>query len=97
MFTGLIESTGRVRLRRAEDGGERIEFDAPGLRLREGESIAVDGVCLTIAARGPGRLEAALIPHTLAATNLAGLVPGQRVNLEFDYLAKLVVGSGRGK
>ena len=53
-------------------------------------SITVEGVSLTIAKLHNGSFDLALIPHTIAETTLARLVPGQRVNLEVDVLAKYV-------
>ena len=58
--------------------------------VAEKGSVALDGVSLTVAACGDGWLEVALIPATLAATTLAALRPGGRVNLETDVLAKYV-------
>jgi riboflavin synthase len=84
MFTGLIESMGRVlALRRAAGGGIlRVEHDLPGEPLVQGESIAVDGICLTVVRMGGGWFEADLSAETLARTNLGGTRPGRRVNLE---------------
>ena len=48
----------------------------------------MDGVSLTVAALGVGAFEIMLIPHTLAATTLAGLRSGQRVNIEADMIGK---------
>jgi len=83
MFTGIIEGRGRV---------EALGADGPEIRLRvaspfaeapaRGESVAVDGVCLTVAAGGPGWFEAVLSPETLARTTLQRLAPGEGVNLE---------------
>ncbi len=53
-------------------------------------SVTVDGVSLTVSKLGADRFEVALVPHTLAATTLRDLVPGDRVNLEVDVLAKYV-------
>ncbi len=50
--------------------------------------VALDGVSLTIAAAGEGWFEVALIPETLARTTLGARLPGSRVNLEFDPLAR---------
>ena len=58
--------------------------------LVEKGSVTVDGVSLTLSARLPDRFEVALIPHTLAITTLDQRVPGDRVNLEVDVLAKYV-------
>ena len=54
-------------------------------------SVAIDGVSLTVAAVGEEWFEVALIPTTLALTNLGRLQAGARVNIETDYLAKIVV------
>ena len=53
-------------------------------------SIAIDGVSLTLVDVGPDRFSIMLIPHTLAATTLGTLKPGDRVNIEADMLAKHV-------
>ena len=53
-------------------------------------SIAIDGISLTIAALGPGLVEATIIPHTMAQTTLGPARVGSRVNLEVDVLAKHV-------
>lgn len=53
-------------------------------------SVTVDGVSLTLSARLPDRFEVALIPHTLEITTLSDRMPGDRVNLEVDVLAKYV-------
>jgi len=58
--------------------------------LVEKGSVTVDGVSLTLSARLPDRFEVALIPHTLEITTLDFRVPGDRVNLEVDVLAKYV-------
>jgi riboflavin synthase len=84
MFTGLIEGMGRVIAVEPRRGssGYAIEPDRPMEGLAEGESIAVDGVCLTVAGlRGNGFLMDA-IAETLSRTTLGELTPGSRVNLE---------------
>jgi riboflavin synthase len=53
-------------------------------------SITVDGVSLTVAELGREEFAVAFVPHTLEATTLSALVPGQGVNLEADVLAKYV-------
>jgi riboflavin synthase len=53
-------------------------------------SIAVDGVSLTLVEVEPGLFSVALIPHTLEATTLGKLIPGDAVNIESDILAKYV-------
>jgi riboflavin synthase len=86
---GHVDGVGRVRSAERE----RLEIEAPAEVLRycvEKGSIAVDGVSLTIAALHGETFEVALVPHTLAATTLGSLEPGDRVNLEADVLAKYV-------
>jgi riboflavin synthase len=70
-----------------------VWFDAPGDVLRycvEKGSIAVDGTSLTVAGVDGGGFAVALVPHTLAATTLGSLEPGDPVNLEADVIAKYV-------
>jgi riboflavin synthase len=87
MFTGIIEATGTVKALDRREGGVRVsiatELDVAALPL--GASIAVDGVCLTVVDRAPGRpqsFSADLGPETLACTTLGALAPGARVHLE---------------
>jgi riboflavin synthase len=84
MFTGIIEATGTVGALEKREGGVRLtvttELDVGSLPL--GASIAVDGVCLTVVDRAPGRFAADLGPETLACTTLGALAPGARVHLE---------------
>jgi riboflavin synthase len=54
-------------------------------------SVTLDGVSLTVNAADHGHIELMLIPHTIAATNLQGLAPGRRLNVEVDLLARYVV------
>lgn len=84
MFTGIIEELGTLL---------RVEGSAPWARLvigaqealegtAIGDSIAVNGVCLTVVAVGSDSFTAEVMPQTLAHTNLGDLRPGSRVNLE---------------
>jgi riboflavin synthase len=89
MVQGHVDGVGSVRSVEAE----RVWFDAPREVLRycvEKGSIAVDGVSLTIAGLDDDGFTVALVPHTLAATTLGTLRPGETVNLEVDVLAKYV-------
>ncbi len=86
---GHVDGVGRVRLVDAEG----LEVEAPPELLRylvEKGSIAVEGVSLTIATLTAGGFTVALVPRTLEATTLGGLVEGDEVNLEADVLAKHV-------
>jgi len=90
---GHVDAVGRVRSVAPEGDGRRIWFDAPPEVLRyvvEKGSIAVAGTSLTIAGVDDAGFAVALIPHTLAATTLGALGPGDAVNLEADVLAKYV-------
>jgi len=90
---GHVDAVGRVQSVEAEGEGLRVFVDAPGDVVRycvEKGSIAVDGVSLTVAELADDAFAVALVPHTLLATTLAALKPGQQVNLEVDVLAKYV-------
>ena len=90
---GHVDDVGAVRTVEAEGDGTRVWFDAPADVLRyvvEKGAIAVQGTSLTVAAVDDGGFAVALIPHTLEATTLGALAPGDRVNLEADVLAKYV-------
>ncbi len=82
---GAVESVGSDRRLRIEPPLELMEYIIPR------GSIAVDGVSLTVAEVGESFFEVALIPTTLDLTTLGRAEPGQRVNLETDYLVKAVV------
>ncbi len=84
MFTGIIEGLGVIRDSRPTGGGRCIIVDA-GFDLedtRVGDSIAVNGVCLTATRVSGQRFEADASPETLARTTLETLKNGERVNLE---------------
>jgi riboflavin synthase len=93
VMQGHVDGVGGVRSVDPEGEGRRIWFDVPAEVLRycvEKGSVAVDGTSLTIAALDDDGFAVALIPHTLEATTLGGLGPGDPVNLEADVLAKYV-------
>lgn len=90
---GHVDAVGTVREVRPEETGARMAIAAPPEVLRycaEKGSITVSGVSLTVSAVEDDAFEAALVPHTLAATTLGALAPGDDVNLEADVLAKYV-------
>jgi len=84
MFTGLVESVGTVLESSSGPAGRRVVIgtDLPVERLPLGASVAVDGVCLTVVDRSPGRFAADLGPETLARTTLRNLAVNTRVHLE---------------
>jgi riboflavin synthase len=90
---GHVDGRGRVRAAQPEGEGRRVWIDVEPVLLRhvvEKGSIAVDGTSLTVAAVDNAGFAVALVPHTLTATTLADLNPGDEVNLEADVLAKYV-------
>ena len=86
MFTGIVEGTGTVAAlaAAADGGGARLAVDAPWLagRLEVGESVAVNGCCVTVAEATAAGFAADLVAETLRRTALGGLAAGARVNLE---------------
>jgi len=94
MFTGLIEELGRVEWLRRGEGGAQLAVRAPGISqgVKLGDSIAVNGCCLTVTLAQDGILVFDLLEETLRKTNLGALKPGSVVNLE----RSLAVGSRLG-
>jgi riboflavin synthase len=84
MFTGLIEEVGNVCRVAATECGTQLEVTAPMIAadLCEGDSVAVNGCCLTATAIRNGSLSFDLLEETLARTNLGTLRPESPVNLE---------------
>lgn len=82
MFTGIIEKTARVTAVEATDAGRQLSVDLGWSDLRDGESIAVNGVCLTLSRRDKGQCAFDVIPETLSRTNLGLLKPGEEVHVE---------------
>src|SRR5437899_8300198 len=83
MFTGLVEALGTVQRVEAEGAGQRLVIAAPLAReLTLGESVAVNGACLTVVNFAATTCEFQAGPETLQRTNLGELRPSDRVNLE---------------
>lgn len=83
MFTGLIESAGEIVESSSMGGGVRVRIATTlAGELTRGESLAVNGVCLTVIAHDAASMQADIGPETLRVTTLGGLVPGAAVNLE---------------
>jgi len=84
MFTGIIEGTGKVLGLTAGDasGRLRVELGALAEDVRIGDSVSVDGACLTVARVGGGVAEFDVSAETLRVSTLAGLATGREVNLE---------------
>jgi riboflavin synthase len=93
MVQGHVDATAEVVGRRDLTDHRVLAFSIPpdlAPFLVEKGSVTVDGVSLTVSALRPDRFEVALIPHTLEITTLSLRMPGDRVNLEVDVLAKYV-------
>ncbi|MDA8044404.1 MAG: riboflavin synthase [Actinomycetota bacterium] len=87
MFTGIVEEMGTLRQRAhspGAPGGSRLVFSAETVTEGTvvGDSICVNGCCLTVVDLGPGWWAADAVPETLTRTNLGALRPGEPVNLE---------------
>jgi riboflavin synthase len=89
VFTGIIEQTGTIVSLADRGGVRRLTVEAPGIagRLREGDSLAVSGVCLTALDVDPTYFHADLAQETLDRTSLGQLEPGAKVNLELPTAA----------
>ena len=83
MFTGLVEAVGELVDRTTTSGGCRLRIaTALASELAMGDSLAVNGVCLTVVAAGDGQMAADVGPETLRVTTLGSLGVGSAVNLE---------------
>jgi riboflavin synthase len=85
VFTGIIETVGKLSIMERQDSGMRLCISAGALDLTTtgiGDSIAVNGVCLTVTELSAGGFCADVSNETLLCTTFSGLVPGARVNLE---------------
>jgi len=94
MFTGIVEELGTVEA--VEDQGDAIRLTVAGAVVLDGtidgDSIAVNGCCLTVVEHDGARWTADVMAETLAKTSLAGVTPGDRVNLERAVTAETRLG-----
>src|SRR4051812_18741867 len=83
MFTGLVEAVGQLVERKLTDGGARVRIATELAReLAAGDSLAVNGVCLTVILAEDGEVHADVGPETLRVTTLGSLARGATLNLE---------------
>jgi riboflavin synthase len=84
VFTGIVREVGRAAAITGSSGGIRLEIEAPATAATTaiGDSIAVDGCCLTAVETTDGRIAFDAVPETIARTSLGALVTGSRVNVE---------------
>jgi riboflavin synthase len=88
MFTGLVETTARVRRVDPEADGVRLEVETPlAAELEQGDSIAVNGVCLTAVDPGEDGFKADVMAETLRRSSLGPLSAGDSVNVELPLRA----------
>ena len=100
LVQGHVDGTGTVRSfeRRGDDRWLEIEATAGLLAWMVPKGcVALDGVSLTIAELGRGRLACTIVPHTFAVTSLATKEKGDRVNVECDVLVKWLFSSRRAR
>lgn len=84
MFTGIVRELGQVEAVGAVDQGVRLRVHAPGTaaRVSAGDSVSVNGVCLTVTENGDGVLAFDAVPETLRRSTLGKLGEGSKVNIE---------------
>src|SRR5262245_51553620 len=84
MFTGLVEALGTVRALTPAGAGRRLTVEEPSVapQFVLGESVAVNGACLTVVRSDSRTFDFEVGPETLLRTTLGALIPGGRVNLE---------------
>lgn len=82
MFTGLVDDVGTIERITPTTAGREFRVRCRYDDLTEGESIAVNGACLTVRGRGPHWFTAAAVSTTISRTTMGAWAPGRRVNLE---------------
>ncbi len=93
MVSGHVDTIGTIGAVNRSGAGYLVEIDLPPAGQKyviEKGSIAIDGISLTVAKKGPSSVTLALIPHTWKATSLGEKRVGSRVNVEYDMMAKYV-------
>src|SRR5258707_7627028 len=94
MFTGIVREVGRVASLTGGADGVRLEIEAPetAATTEIGDSVALNGVCLTAVGVADGRIAFDAVPETLARTSLKRLAAGARIHIQ----ASLRVGDSMG-
>jgi len=83
MFTGLVEAVGELIERKPTSGGFRLRIAAPiAPELSRGDSVAVNGVCLTVILADSNEFQADIGPESVRVSTLGALEPRSRLNLE---------------
>src|SRR5258705_280253 len=99
MFTGIVEATAAVGRIEPKGGGTRVTLECarPLAKLVLGESIAIDGTCLTVTSFRGRRFTVEVSPETLGVTTLGSRRPGDAVNVEGDILLKQIAAMLRSR
>src|ERR1051325_1361532 len=89
MFTGIVQGMGKVVALQRRGGGARLVVRAPAAakELAIGDSVAVNGACVTVVDNNGDQFAADLVPETVARTNLGILAVDEEVNLELPVRA----------
>ena len=82
MFTGLVDDVGVVERVERTDAGRELRIRSRYTGLADGESVALNGVCLTVRESGAGWFDVAAVVTTLGRTTIGEWIAGRRVNLE---------------
>jgi len=82
MFTGLVEQVGTISEVKATEAGVELTVECDYANVDDGESISVNGVCLTVREHGPGWFTVAAMVMTIGRTSIGDWLPGHRVNVE---------------
>ena len=82
MFTGLVDDVGVVERVERTDAGRELRIRSRYTGLADGESVALNGVCLTVRESGAGWFDVAAVVTTLGRTTIGEWIAGKRVNLE---------------
>jgi riboflavin synthase len=82
VFTGIVQHTAPILAAQDRDGRRRLSLKPPWGDLRAGDSVAINGCCLTVAAISAASAEFDAVPETLAKTNIGRLKAGDEVHLE---------------
>lgn len=84
MFTGLVEELGECQWLRRTTKSTQLTVAAPHIekRIRTGDSVAINGCCLTVTSHSKGNISFDLLEETLKCTNLKSVRPGNQINLE---------------
>jgi riboflavin synthase len=91
MILGHVDEVGKMTKRKANEYFFTINPKNARYLVPKG-SVSIDGISLTIASISKSIFSVSLIPHTLRQTTFGALHTGSRVNIEYDYLAKLLMG-----